>query len=51
MYLFTEQKWTQSQKTNVWLPQGKRRRDKLRIWDSQIHTSIHKIDKLHGPTV
>ena len=26
-------------------------RDKLGVWDQQIHTSIYKIDRLQGPTV
>ena len=26
-------------------------RDKLGVWDQQIHTTIYKIDKQQGPTV
>ena len=35
----------------LWLPKGEIRRDKLGVWDEQIHTIIHKIDKQQGPTV
>ena len=27
------------------------RRDKLGVWDQQIHPTIYKIDKQQGPTV
>jgi hypothetical protein len=33
MNLFTKQKQTHRQKTNVWLPNGKGRRDKLEVGD------------------
>ena len=45
---------SQTQKTNLWLPKGKgggQRRNKLGVWDQQIHTTIYKIDKKQGPTV
>ena len=36
---------------NVRLPRGKVvGKDKLRVWDCHIHTTIYKIDK-QGPTV
>ena len=28
-----------------------RGRDKLEVWDEQIHTTMHIIDKQQGPTV
>ena len=28
----------------------KRGRDKLGVWDQQIHTTMYKIDKQQGPT-
>ena len=37
-------------KTNLWLPRGEGRGDKLGARDSQMHTTLHKIDK-QGPTV
>ena len=37
---------SQTQKTSVELPKGKGEgRDKLGIWDEQIHATIYKIDK------
>ena len=30
---------------------GERGRDKLGVWDQQIHTTIYKIDKQQGPTI
>ena len=37
---------SQTSKTNLWLPKGKRGggRDKLGVWDQQIHTTIYKTD-------
>ena len=45
MNLYTKQK--QTQRTNLWLPKGKEDggKDKLGVWDQQIQTTIHKIDK------
>ena len=43
---------SQTQKTNLWLPKGNGgRRNKLRVWDYQLQTTIHKIDKQQGFTV
>ena len=42
--------FTQTQKTNLWLPKGKEE-DKLGVWDQQIQTTIYEIDKQLGPTV
>ena len=43
---------SQTQKRNLWLPQGKGGgRDKLGIQDEQKHSIMHKIDKQQGPTV
>ena len=43
---------SQTWKTNLWLQKGKRGgRDKLGVWDQQIHTTIYKTDKKQGPTV
>ena len=53
MNLFTKQKDSQTQKTNLWLPKGKGGGggDKLGVWDQQVQTTIYKIDKQHSPTV
>ena len=32
------------QKTNLGLPRGERRGDKLGDWDEHIHTTMYKID-------
>ena len=38
-------------KTNLWLPKGKGQgRDKLGVWNQQIHSTIYKKDKQQGPT-
>ena len=43
---------SQTLKTNLWLPKGKGwGRDKLRVCDLHIHTTIYKIGKQQGPTV
>ena len=44
---------SQTQKMHVQLPKekGGAGRDKLGVWDQQIHTNIYKIDKQQGPTV
>ena len=34
---------SQMQKTNLWLPEGKRVRIKLGGWDGHIHITIYKI--------
>ena len=49
MNLLTKQKQTQTQKTNLRLPKGKR--DKSGVWDQQIQTTIYKTDKQQDPTV
>ena len=42
---------SQTQKANLWLPKGKQGRDKLGVWDLNIHTTIYKIDNQQEPTV
>ena len=44
---------SQTQRIDLWLPRGMGvwRRDRLGVWDLQIHTTIHKTDKQQGPTV
>ena len=42
---------SQTQKINLLLPKGNAGRDKLGVWDLQMHTTMHKIDKQHGFTV
>ena len=43
---------SQTQETNLRLPKGKSgRRDKLEVWDLQMHTTIYKIDKQQGFTL
>ena len=39
------------QPTNLRLPKGKVRRDKLGVWDWQIQATIYKRDKQQGPTL
>ena len=52
MNLFTEKKQTHRQKTNLRLPEGKELgRDKLGIWDEQIHATTCKTDKQQGLSV
>ena len=44
--------YSQTQKTNLWLPKGKGvGRDKLGIWYQQILTTVYKIDNQQGPTI
>ena len=33
------------------IKRGKGGRDKLGVWDEQIHSTIYRIDKQQGPTV
>ena len=42
---------SQTQKTNLVTKGRKGGRDKLGVWDQQIQTTIHKIDKQQGFTV
>ena len=52
MNLFLKQKQNHRlRKETYGYQREKRGRDKLGIWDSQIHTTIYKIDKQQGPTV
>ena len=44
MSLFAKQ--TQTLKTNLWLPKGKKGRDKLELWDYRY--TLYKIDKQQG---
>ena len=50
--LFTKQIDSQTQKTNLWLPEGKGGgvRDKLEVW-FKMYTTIYKIGKQQGFTV
>ena len=41
----------QTQKTNLWLPKQKGRRDKLGVCDYHIHITIQKVDNQQGSTV
>ena len=44
--LFTKQKHSQTEKTNLWLTKGKGGGgNKLGVWDQQIQTTMCKIDK------
>ena len=50
MNLFTEQKYTHRQKTNLWLPKGidgVGRRDQLRVWAMEP-TPVLLARKFHG---
>ena len=53
MNLFTKQKQPHRLRKQIYGYQsGKvRGRDKLGVWDQQIHTTIYKIDNQQGPTV
>ena len=51
MNLFTKQKQTHIENKLMITKGGRGRRDKLGVWDEQIHTTIYKIDKQQGPTV
>ena len=51
MNLFSKQKQTHGQKTNLWLPKGKGGNDILEVWDKHIHTTISKTDKQEGHTI
>ena len=51
MNLFSKQKQTHGQKTNLWLPKGKGGNDILEVWDKHIHTTIYKTDKQEGHTI
>ena len=52
MNLFTKQKQThRHRKQNYGYQRGKGDRDKLGVWDKQIHTIIYKIDKQQEFTV
>ena len=49
MNLFIKQKQTHSHRKQVYgYQRGKEGRDKLGVWDQQIHTTIYKIDKEQG---
>ena len=50
MNLFTKQKQTRTQKTSLWLPQGKVEGGKLEIQDEQTPPTVCKIDKQQGLT-
>ena len=41
----------QTQKTNLWLPKQKGRRDKLGVCDYHIHITIQKVDNQQGSIV
>ena len=54
MYKAEQTHRQQTQKTNRQLPKGKRKRDKLQVWDYHIHTATYKIankDLTGGPGV
>ena len=45
MNLFTKQKQSHKQKTNLWGGWG----DRLEVWYLYIHTTMYKIGKPQGP--
>ena len=52
MNLFTKQKQTHRFKKQYMVTKGESSgRDKLGVWDEQIHTTVYKIDEQQGPTV
>ena len=53
MNLFTKQKQTQRHgKQTYGYPKQEKgwKRDKLGVWDQQIHTAVYKTDKQQSPT-
>ena len=51
-YILTEQKQTHRQKKTYGCQRGNGAgRDKLKVWDQQIHTTTYIVDKQQGPTV
>ena len=52
-------KWTyiqkrkrlQTQKINLWLPEGKDQAKRQGVWDGHVHTAIFKMDNQQGPNV
>ena len=50
MNIFTKQKETHKQ-TYGYQRGNTGGKDKLGVWDQQIHTTIYKIDNQEGPTV
>ena len=42
---------TQTQRTDLWLPRGRRQRGELGVWDLQMQIIIYRMDKQKGPTV
>ena len=52
MNLFMKQKQTHRHRKQTYgYQRAQGRRDKLEVWDQQIHTTIYKIGKQQGPTV
>ena len=53
MNLFTKQKQTHRPRNKFMVTKGEGGvgRDKLEVWDQQMHTTIYKIDKQQGFTV
>ena len=51
MNLYTKQKQTETQETNLRSPKGKGRQGKGKLEVSGSQTTIHKIDKQHEFTV
>ena len=42
--IYKTERESQTQKTNLWLPNRKEVKDKLGDWDKHMHTTIYKID-------
>ena len=51
MNLFTGLKQIHRHREQTLVPQGKRGRDNLGVWDQQTHTAVYKTDKQQGPIV
>ena len=52
MNLFTKQKQTHRHRKQTYgYQKGGGERDKLGVWDENIHTTMFKIDNQQGPTV
>jgi len=52
MNLFTEQSIHRLRKQTYGSHKRKKvERDKLGVWDENIHTTVYKIDRQQGPTV
>ena len=52
MNLFTKQKWTHRHRKQTYHYQWQKggEKDRLRVWDKHVHTTMYIVDKQQGPT-